>query len=266
MRSHGLPVAYVSGSMPRDLRDSTIADFKSGKLRGLANANLLTTGFDHPRLDLIALLRPTLSTGLYVQMLGRGMRIAEDKTNCLVLDFARNVARHGPVDMVTEPRDRERRGDGEPVVKECPECRSIIAAGLRNCPDCGHYFPPPSIEEKIDASASRAAVMRRDLAPEWAPVRAWSFHPHTKYGEKVATSVRIEYRAGINSIFKEWVTARRFVWLWTTHGGSLPYPLTISEVVSRYHELRRPTSIMVRKSGKYWEVAGRRFVEEGVAA
>jgi DNA repair protein RadD len=61
---------------------------------------VLTTGFNAPAVDLIALLRPTKSAGLYVQMVGRGTRLAPGKENCLVLDFAGNVRRHGPIDLV----------------------------------------------------------------------------------------------------------------------------------------------------------------------
>ena len=64
---------------------------------------VLTTGFNAPAVDLIAMLRPTKSAGLYVQMAGRGTRLAPGKQNCLVLDFAGNVSRHGPIDLV-EPR------------------------------------------------------------------------------------------------------------------------------------------------------------------
>ena len=81
---------------------------------------VLTTGFNAPAVDLIAMLRPTKSTGLYVQMAGRGTRLAPGKDNCLVLDFAGNVARHGPIDLV-KPRDKANgEGDGEAPTKVCP--------------------------------------------------------------------------------------------------------------------------------------------------
>ena len=69
-------------------------------VRCLVSVNVLTTGFDAPRVDLLAMLRPTLSTGLYVQIVGRGTRKADGKVNCLILDFAGNCRRHGPVDQV----------------------------------------------------------------------------------------------------------------------------------------------------------------------
>ena len=66
-------------------------------MKYLVNVNVLTTGFDAPNIDCVALLRPTNSPGLYYQMVGRGFRLCEGKTDCLVLDFGGNVLRHGPV-------------------------------------------------------------------------------------------------------------------------------------------------------------------------
>ena len=100
IRGHGVSCETVTGDTPGPERDGILAAFKAGRLRCVTNANVLTTGFDAPGTDLIALLRPTKSVGLYVQMVGRGTRLAEGKEDCLVLDFAGNTARHGPIDTV----------------------------------------------------------------------------------------------------------------------------------------------------------------------
>ena len=80
-------------------------------IAGIAYIPDPAVGFDAPNVDLIALMRPTKSPGLYVQMVGRGLRIAPGKTDCLVLDFGTNVLRHGPLDMVRPTQPGE--GDGE---------------------------------------------------------------------------------------------------------------------------------------------------------
>ena len=85
---HGIPAACVTGETPKKEREQILADFKAGRLRALTNANVLTTGFDYPDIDLIAMLRPTMSASLYVQMAGRGMRVKSHTDHCLVLDFA----------------------------------------------------------------------------------------------------------------------------------------------------------------------------------
>ena len=113
IRERGVSCATIFGDTPTAERDRIIAAFKRGEIRALASMGVLTTGFNAPAVDLIAMLRPTKSAGLYVQMAGRGTRLAPGKDNCLVLDFAGNVARHGPVDAVdaeaAEARPRARR-------------------------------------------------------------------------------------------------------------------------------------------------------------
>ena len=68
---------------------------------------VLTTGFNAPAVDLIAMLRPTKSAGLYVQMVGRGSRLSPGKENCLVLDFAGNIETHGPIDLIAVTKKRK---------------------------------------------------------------------------------------------------------------------------------------------------------------
>lgn len=79
--------ALVVGETEDQERDEIIAAFKARKLKFLVNVSVLTTGFDAPHVDVIALLRPTESASLYQQIVGRGLRLAEGKTDCLILDY-----------------------------------------------------------------------------------------------------------------------------------------------------------------------------------
>ncbi|MGH6885919.1 MAG: DEAD/DEAH box helicase [Geminicoccales bacterium] len=88
VRARGVSCATIFGHTAKTERDRIITAFKRGEVRALASMGVLTTGFNAPAVDLIAMLRPTKSTGLYVQMAGRGTRLAPGKDNCLVLDFA----------------------------------------------------------------------------------------------------------------------------------------------------------------------------------
>lgn len=141
---HGIAAACVTGETPSGERDAMIKSFKSGSLRALVNVNVLTTGFDAPNTDMIAMLRPTLSPALYIQMAGRGLRLKDHCTDCLVLDFAGNVARHGPITCVQPPN---KAGKGQAPVRICPDCEEIMAAALRTCPNCGLYFGEPEPKE-----------------------------------------------------------------------------------------------------------------------
>ena len=138
----GIVAECVTGDTPSNERSRILAEFKAGRIQALTNANVLTTGFDAPMIDLIAMLRPTMSPGLYVQMAGRGLRIAEGKTDCLVLDFAGVVEQHGPITAVKPP---PKKGDkvGEAPVKVCDHCQEICALSVRVCPACGEPFPEP---------------------------------------------------------------------------------------------------------------------------
>ena len=78
-RYHNISCGFVSGDTPADKRDETLQRFKTGQLKYLCNVNVLTTGFDAPHIDCVALVRPTMSPGLYYQMVGRGFRLHPSK-------------------------------------------------------------------------------------------------------------------------------------------------------------------------------------------
>lgn len=140
--AQGIVAECVTGDTPSAERDRILRDFKAGNIKALTNANVLTTGFDAPMIDLIAMLRPTMSPGLYVQMAGRGLRIADGKSDCMVLDFAGVVEQHGPITAVRPP---PKKGDkvGEAPVKVCDQCQEICHLSVRVCPACGSEFPEP---------------------------------------------------------------------------------------------------------------------------
>nr|WP_113868555.1 DEAD/DEAH box helicase [Brenneria salicis]NMN91296.1 DNA repair protein RadD [Brenneria salicis ATCC 15712 = DSM 30166]RBP59475.1 DNA repair protein RadD [Brenneria salicis ATCC 15712 = DSM 30166]RLM29717.1 ATP-dependent helicase [Brenneria salicis ATCC 15712 = DSM 30166] len=110
--------ALVSAVTPAAERDALIAAFKRQQLRYLVNVAVLTTGFDAPHVDLIAILRPTESVSLYQQIVGRGLRLFPGKTDCLILDYAGN-----PHDLYTpEVGNSKPHADSQPVQIFCPQC------------------------------------------------------------------------------------------------------------------------------------------------
>ena len=141
MNENGVSCGCVHGKMSMKERDEALYDFTSGFYSAMTNANILTTGFDFPDIDLIAMLRPTMSTGLYMQMVGRGLRLKSNGGDCLVLDFAGNVQQHGPIAFIEPPK---KKGDGKKGVapcKECPNCLEILPVQVMTCPSCGYEFP-----------------------------------------------------------------------------------------------------------------------------
>ena len=108
VKNHRIDCGFVTGETPASERDELLARFRGDApttlletepLRFLCNVNVLTTGFDAPRVDCVVMLRPTMSPGLLYQCVGRGFRLHPDKDNCLVLDFGGNIERHGPIEV-----------------------------------------------------------------------------------------------------------------------------------------------------------------------
>jgi DNA repair protein RadD len=263
IRGRGISCETVTGETPPEERDKIIADFKAGRLRALTNNSVLTTGTNIPAIDLIAFCRPTLSAGLYLQMAGRGLRLHPGKANCLFLDFAGIVRKHGPIDAVTPPREKgeKGKGDGEAPVKLCPPaeggCGSLVHSSVRACPDCGHEFHAPT-ELNIDTTAADLPMLSKD-APAWRHVDERRFHYHEGKGGK-PPSVKVAYIAKLNAI-NEWMCpqhtgyaqakAHRY---WAKHGGQRPFPKTVMEWLERQNELLTTAQISVRPDGKYWTV------------
>jgi DNA repair protein RadD len=201
---HGIECGFVTGDTLVAERDATLGRFRRGELKYLCNVNVLTTGFDAPHIDCVALVRPTMSPGLYYQMVGRGFRLHPDKRNCLVLDFGGNVIRHGPVDqikLVERPG-----GNGQAPAKECPECLSLIAAGYAICPDCGYEFPPPE-RRKHEAQASDAGILSGQVTDTEYEVRdvAYSVHQKRDAPDDAPKSMRVDYRVGLDHWQSEWI-------------------------------------------------------------
>ncbi len=99
-------------------RDQIVADFKNKKFKYLVNVSVLTTGFDAPHVDVIAILRPTESNSLYQQIVGRGLRLSQDKTDCYVLDYTGM----GHDIYAPEISDKRPKKDTVAVLVPCPAC------------------------------------------------------------------------------------------------------------------------------------------------
>lgn len=250
LHEHGVAAGVVLGSTPKVERDATIADFRSGRLRALINVNVLTTGFDAPELDLLAVARPTASTSLHVQMLGRGTRIADGKADCLVLDFAGTVQRLGPI---TAPRVQTstQRGEaaGEASVKVCPRCDSYIEPDAICCEHCGFVYPvqvrkPGSNFDEVDPLYARPV-----------PVEGVTYAAHHKPGRPA--SLRITYRLP-DRWLSEWLclfhpgyAGEKACAEWRARGGGQP-PANIDEAVRMAPTvLRRPTAVTTSETNGF---------------
>ena len=203
---NGVAAEHVDAKTPQHDRDAIFARFKAGKTQVLTNCFLASYGFDLPALSCVVLARPTKSLMLYLQMLGRGLRIAEGKSDCLVLDHSGCVHMHG---FAADPRAWTLEGDrallppepADPKEKseakriECPECSAVFSR-TRTCPECGFYIAPKGrVVETIDGelieigeheqrgTQERMAFFLelRGIASERGYQNGWAAH---KYKEK----------------------------------------------------------------------------------
>lgn len=204
LAEHNEAVAEIYGDTFDGIRTASINDFRAGSVRWLVNVNVLTTGFDATNVDAVVHLRPTCSPGLWYQMNGRGLRIDEKKTDCLVLDYVGNLKRHGPIDQI----DPMKSSGGVTPMQTCPECDAFILAAFCDCPQCNHHIR--------DASVPFSSV-EYSLEPEVAPVvtvepieydvRRTEYSVHQKKGaaENSPRSMRVSYEIGWNRFVSEWV-------------------------------------------------------------
>ena len=149
LNKQGIIADCVTGDTPKADREAIITAYKAGKIQALTNANILTTGFDYPDIDLIAMMRPTMSAALYVQMAGRGLRLKSHTDHCLILDFAGVIEMHGPITNVIPPTGKKSDAQGEAPVKVCPNCDELVHISATSCSVCDHVFPQRQKKELV---------------------------------------------------------------------------------------------------------------------
>jgi DNA repair protein RadD len=139
--------AIITGDTSDKLREHYISQAHAGIIKYLINVNVLCTGVDIPLFDTVVFVRPTESLVLYMQCLGRGLRLAEDKTDCLILDYAGNLERHGDVDNPIINMAIQPKHDNDPeYCIECFNCNSLNTITARRCigskdeKRCDHWF------------------------------------------------------------------------------------------------------------------------------
>lgn len=257
----GVPAISIHSKMGNAERDQAILDFKAGKYRVAVNNNVLTTGFDFPAIDCIVVLRPTASTVLWVQMLGRGTRPSPGKENTLVLDFARNTKRLGPINDPVVPRKKGSKG-GEAPVKECDHCGTYNHASVTHCcnPLCGMEF---TFKVKITASAEDSELIRGD-APvvEMFRVDHITYSKHEKIGRPAM--MKVTYYCGLRA-FSEYICiqhegfAQRKARQWWKERTQTAFPTSTDDALVVTDKLYAATHLRVWINKKHPEIIAHCF-------
>lgn len=283
----GIPACVVHSKMKGD-RKQIIQEYKGGKYRVIVNVDVLTTGFDVPDIDLIAMLRPTQSPVIHVQTIGRGLRVvyaggydlntidgrrdaieAGPKQHCLILDFAGNTRRLGPInDVIVKSKHDKKEGNGAPITKECPECGCICHPSVKICDGCGWEF---KFKHKLQANASNEDVMKRDKEDgpsieDWFDVHDIRYSIHEKKGKP--SSLRVQYKIGMSTI-SEWICYdhkgypkhRADNWVKFRIPSGEPMPQNVADLfrIARSGGLYAPKKIFVNIDDKFPTIKDSQF-------
>lgn len=258
LREMSVSAYAVNSSFTADENAEKIEGFRKGEIRCLISADQLTTGFDVPQVDLIAMLRPTKSPGLYVQMIGRGLRPAEGKKDCLVLDFARNIERLGPINnpFIRARTEKKASSKQQAPVRSCPGCQAYIPVQATVCPHCGQ-----KIERNLELELKAGVLIERTFGHQPKPGRKIATVISVDYTEYKSVSGNVSFCAvytcivgGKKRTIKKWLAFNQKK---TSIGyleaaktwkelSSYPYklvPLSVEEAMKRTSELKTPLGL-----------------------
>ena len=266
---HGHEIADQLGTDARMIegktkdRDKIINDFKAGNFKYLVNMGVLTTGFNFPAVDCVVLLRATQSTGLYVQMVGRGSRIAPGKKNCLLLDYGCNVTTHGTIDNVrpiTQGAGKVKRA------WECEACGAFNSYSTMECERCN--FVRERIERDMTSGlfskAFDGAVISDGQALNVLDVKHMQIQPHvSKSGNnciKITYYNNKFYKNGISEYLMPSApgTAGLKYKRFCIQHGILPTG-SMAEFFSQTDDIINPKSIIIKKEGPFWNIIEKIF-------
>lgn len=263
LREMGQSAMSISAQTDRETRDLGLSAFKAGMYRWLCSVNLVTTGFDAPIVDCIVLWRATMSPGLYYQMVGRGLRIAPNKMDCLVLDYGGNIVTHGPITKIKPPAKKNKRTERpyKHQVKICEVCRSANELDALECTTCGNeLIVVRDVTKNLVTKAADVDIMDfSEPVSDWVEVDSVSYHVHKKMGKP--DSMRVEYMCGMIK-YREWVCFghrgyagdKAATW-WRNRAGTMQNINVLRAVdVAKKLGIKKPTRIRIKQNGKYMEV------------
>ena len=251
----GWTTDVMAGSITRDERKDSLARFKSGETRVLCSVDMITTGFDFPPLDCIVCLRPTLSSSLWVQIQGRGTRLADGKKNCLILDFVGNLQRLGGVDMYENffKEDTKEKVEAVPAKERAlRERQNVIGANklLPIDPMTGQSARDGAVL-KMQVESTNTVAIRTKRNPE-TPILLVNYNCVSDEGIKIR---------GTNFINTE-VPDRKTLKFFDSRQLAVNLPSPADTLTWQMKGARVPDEVLVRRSGQYWNVVEEFFYGE----
>ncbi|NER80068.1 MAG: helicase SNF2, partial [Leptolyngbya sp. SIO1D8] len=183
-RQAGVPADTVEGGTPIKERKRMYADLREERILMLTSCNVISIGFDEPSVEVGLMLRPTQSSALHFQQIGRVMRISPQtgKQFGIILDQAGNLERLGFPEDIEEyhlPMRKQGSGGGKPPpMKACPQCGRMVYAFFVKCPDCNHQWVserPLNLEDMVEIYSREQGHQIKDI-----PTLIEIFHGHRR--------------------------------------------------------------------------------------
>lgn len=227
LKNRGHDSALITSGTPPIIRKCSINDFKKGRIKYLIGCNIFTEGFDAPAIDAVILFRPTKSAALYLQIIGRGLRVAEGKKNCLILDYGGNVQRHGRIDEIKVTKEAIVKTNREADPKVCPECDFINLSNAKICEECGVKLSEEIEREVIQSDVARTFSLDEIIASDEEAFKELQinyvkFSRHRKKGADGSIpshfTLKVEYFLEKPGIFQTG-KALKTEWLCLNHKG-----------------------------------------------
>lgn len=177
--------ALITGETPKGEREKTVKDFKSGKFLYLVSVGTLTTGFDAPNVSHIAILRATESVSLLQQIMGRGMRLFDGKTECVVFDYAGNFEKHCPDGDLYAPQVKAayQSEGGDPIEAVCESCSRVNMFSARPN-DSGFLIDANGYFSDLTGERIVTQNHKGDMVPMPAHFGRRCQHSHLRTGER----------------------------------------------------------------------------------
>lgn len=250
-------------------RDKNMADWKAGIKPIMVSINILIEGFDYPELDCLVCARPTESVALFLQLIGRLLRMAEGKENALLIDLTTNTDKFG-TDLdnmrVTIPKSALEVGKKKSE-KICPKCDELVHVAIRICPKCGHEW---TVEENEKIIATQMPELKTVLfkkkekeiiitTPVWYIVYDMMAHIHvSKKNNKMLGKISLYY-GDFDHVYNVFICMPDFYdgyavekakEIWKKFSVE-PFPKDIKEFNELSRSIKKPERILLSTDGKW---------------
>lgn len=254
---YDIKAEIVTGGTDKKDRARITQNFKEGKIKCLLNINTLTAGYNAPICDMVVMLRATMSASLFVQCIGRGLRLYDGKENCLILDYGSNFERFGHIDNI-QPiiKGKGKKKKEPPKAKECPECQTILSVFDKVCYECGFNYPMR--EPTHSTKAYSGELFSEDIKPTLYNVDSVFYYKHLS--KKGKECLKIVYGCGVNFLV-EYIIPNSYYGKQSLQKIGCHY-LDIDEIINNKDSFIKPIQILAKKEGKYMKIEDK--IYEGV--